>query len=168
MSAKSDVSDYCEDDDREDIVERRTPRPSLLTSIRACHTAFALVFTTLLIGCDFLFHKQSEQASADPHAQEAASPISGSIQFVDRTSESGIEFQYRDGQEAGHWTMLEALGGGVAACDYDRDGLVDLFPVGGGRFGPNSEIYGLPVGAFRHQVNGRFTSVASEAGLKVP
>lgn len=130
--------------------------------------ALVTVFVKGLVGCDFFVREQREQRLEDQSVRSTPATTSDAIQFVDRTSESGIEFKYRDGQEAGQWTMLEALGGGVAACDYDRDGDVDLFPTGGGRFGPNSEIYGLIPGAFRHVRNGRFAPVASEAGFTAP
>src|SRR5207247_1534864 len=50
--------------------------------------------------------------------------------FRDVTAESGINFAYRNGEEAGHCAMIEALGGGVAVVDYDRDGWPDLLVTG--------------------------------------
>src|SRR4029077_1026410 len=42
--------------------------------------------------------------------------------FVDMAPACGVDFQYRDGQEAGHYAILESLGGGAALFDYDGDG----------------------------------------------
>jgi hypothetical protein len=42
--------------------------------------------------------------------------------FRDRTPDTGIQFTYHNGQEAGHYAILESLGGGVALFDYDGDG----------------------------------------------
>jgi len=41
-------------------------------------------------------------------AAAADTPVPGT--FRDVTAESGIEFTYRNGEEAGHYTMLESLG----------------------------------------------------------
>src|SRR5436305_245146 len=41
-------------------------------------------------------------------------PASSPFHFSDRTRESGIDFTYRNGEEAGLRTILESLGGGVA------------------------------------------------------
>src|SRR5215471_7521419 len=54
--------------------------------------------------------------------------------FDDRTPGSGLQFSYRNGEEAGHLAILESLGGGVALIDYDGDGLLDVFVSGGGYF----------------------------------
>ena len=54
--------------------------------------------------------------------------------FDDHTATSGIDFTYRNGEEAGHYAILEALGGGVGLRDFDGDGLLDVFLPGGGYF----------------------------------
>jgi hypothetical protein len=46
--------------------------------------------------------------------------------FADRTPTSGVDFTYRNGEEADHFAILESLGGGVALLDYDGDGLLDI------------------------------------------
>ncbi|MCH5373652.1 MAG: VCBS repeat-containing protein, partial [Planctomycetes bacterium] len=86
--------------------------------------------------------------------------------FEDVTAQAGVDFTYRDGQEAGFYQLLENLGGGVAMFDYDHDGDIDLFMTGGGLLtGPPIEISGLPSVLYRNDGNGRFTNVTAEAGV---
>jgi hypothetical protein len=90
--------------------------------------------------------------------------------FRDVTAESGINFIYRNGEEANQFTILETLGGGVALFDYDRDGLLDIFVTGGGYFaGPNkTEIMGSPCKLYRNLGNWKFQDVTQEVGLDRP
>ena len=60
-----------------------------------------------------------------PSAASAGSAAVGHWSFVDRTANSGLSFQYENGEEAGHFSILESLGGGLAPLDFDGDGRVD-------------------------------------------
>ena len=59
--------------------------------------------------------------------------LSGPDFFADATAGSGINFAYRNGEEGApkNLSILESLGGGLAAIDFNGDGLLDLFVVGG-------------------------------------
>ncbi len=89
--------------------------------------------------------------------------------FTDVTSQSGVDFVHRNGEEADHFTILESLGGGVGLIDYDQDGLLDIFLPGGGHFGPNKEILGYPCKLYRNLGAWKFRDVSAETGLdKLP
>lgn len=87
--------------------------------------------------------------------------------FRDVTAESGVRFTYRNGEEADEYTILEALGGGLAAFDFDGDGLLDLFVVGGGYFdGPDHHrIKGHPWRLYKNLGGFRFADVTDATGL---
>jgi hypothetical protein len=58
------------------------------------------------------------------------------VRFHNVTEESAIRSTYRSGREAGQFTILESVGGGVGIVDYDNDGTMDLYFTGGGTFEP--------------------------------
>jgi hypothetical protein len=104
--------------------------------------------------------------------------------FRDVATEAGVTFTYRNGAEAGHLTILESLGGGVALLDYDGDGLLDIFSAGGGYFSKPRDQYpedpaaylkrigeappalrGYPCKLYRNLGNWKFQDVTGEVGL---
>jgi hypothetical protein len=84
--------------------------------------------------------------------------------FRDVTAQSGVSARYQNGEEAGHYSILESLGGGVALIDYDGDGLLDLFVVGGGTF-EGQQIRGAPCKLYRNLGGFKFKDVTREVGL---
>ena len=104
---------------------------------------------------------------APPLAGDAPASDTPPGYFEDVTAATGIDFTYRNGQEAGHLAILESLGGGVGLIDYDRDGLLDVFVTGGGYYdGPGKKtIRGYPNRLYRNEGNGKFRDVTAEVGL---
>jgi hypothetical protein len=90
--------------------------------------------------------------------------------YQDITQKAGIDFTYRNGQEAGHYAILESLGGGVGLIDYDGDGLLDIFITGGGYYdGPDKQqIKGYGNRLYKNLGNGKFRDVTKEVGLDQP
>jgi hypothetical protein len=105
------------------------------------------------------------QAPERPSDEPGPAPQEG--WFRDVTAESGIDWTYRNGEEANHYAILESLGGGAALLDFDGDGLLDLFLTGGGSFeGKNRrQITGYPCKLFKNLGNWKFRDVTAEAGL---
>ncbi len=111
-----------------------------------------------------------------PDAAPALADVGGPPFFEDVTASSGVHWSFRNGEEAGHFAILESLGGGVALLDYDGDGLLDLFLIGGGWFDKTEAEYhknpavkprirGYPCKLYRNRGNFRFQDVTEEAGL---
>lgn len=85
--------------------------------------------------------------------------------FQDVTASSGVDCRPRNGEEAGHYAILETVGSGVALLDYDGDGLLDLFFCGGGYF-EGQQIRGCPNRLYKNLGGWHFLDVTSAAGLE--
>ena len=90
--------------------------------------------------------------------------------FRNVTAQTGIDFTYHNGEEAGHYAILESLGGGVALIDYDGDGLLDIFVAGGGYYdGPEKRtIKGHGSRLYKNLGQWKFKDVTAEVGLDQP
>jgi hypothetical protein len=128
----------------------------------------------LLLGAAILLGTFSCRKAAPPEEDEPAEENEAVIQLPDIFEEvardAGIHFTYRDGQEAGHYSILESLGGGVALIDYDGDGLLDIFITGGGYFAgkDNKEIRGHLCKLYKNLGRWKFKDVTREVGLDGP
>ncbi len=86
--------------------------------------------------------------------------------FRDVTEQAGLDIAYQQGGS------LPSAGNGIAAFDYDNDGLTDLFisnPSGSQTFlpiGPSITVPGAPNYLMRNNGDGTFSDVAAEAGVQ--
>jgi enediyne biosynthesis protein E4 len=105
-----------------------------------------------------------------PRSDQPQSQRVSPFRFSDVSAKSGADWKYRNGEETGEFAILESLGGGVAAFDFDRDGDDDLLFPGGGQLAKPS-VTGLPGGLYRNDLhrNGQslqFTPVTAAAGMQ--
>jgi hypothetical protein len=85
--------------------------------------------------------------------------------FTDVTAQAGIAWRHVNGESSEKY-LVEAMGGGVAFVDFDRDGLPDLFFVTGGET-PKSPLRTPARNAlYRNLGDGRFADVTAKAGLE--
>ncbi|MCB1018554.1 MAG: VCBS repeat-containing protein, partial [Acidobacteria bacterium] len=98
-------------------------------------------------------------------ASALAGAASGQIRFEDVTERSGVEFVLANHPSA-RKHLVETMAGGVAAFDFDGDGLVDLFFANGApaetleKAGPGDSNR-----LYRNRGGMRFEDVTAKAGL---
>jgi tetratricopeptide (TPR) repeat protein len=95
-----------------------------------------------------------------------ALPLPDRLSFVDVHRRLGVDFSYFTGN-SGVKYIIESLGGGVAAMDYDGDGWVDLFFPQGCQLPIDSEDRSHLNAVFRNH-GGSFENVSVYAGLDQP
>ncbi len=120
--------------------------------------AILIGFVAALVACS------SAPAPPPPTPQEE--PV-GPPLFEDMTAATGVNFTYRNGEEAGNFAIIESLGGGVALFDFDNDGLLDIFIPGGGRY-EGKKVLGLPGRLYRNRGGWKFEDVTKAVGLDIP
>ncbi|MCA8999416.1 MAG: CRTAC1 family protein [Planctomycetaceae bacterium] len=107
---------------------------------------------------------EHEKHSVDSQ-KEIRQPVHTHIRFSDKTAQSSLEFTYQNGQEAGHYSILESLGGGLALIDFECDGREDLLFAGGGGYTPENGIVGRACGMFRNLGDWKYEDVSKRAAV---
>jgi len=114
--------------------------------------------------------KPEKAPSATESAKRRSEPktLQTFARFREVAADAGVQFAYRDGQEAGRFTILESLGGGAAQVDFDLDGLNDLYFPGGGQFTPEFRPTAAAAPLFQNRGDLQFRDVTQLAQLQVP
>jgi hypothetical protein len=102
------------------------------------------------------------KAPSTPTATVSNGDSTNAPYFENVASNFGIESIYRNDEEAGEASIVESLGGGVAAFDYDNDGYPDLFFTGGGKISDRS-LPGLPGKLLQNKQGVQFIDVTQQA-----
>lgn len=90
--------------------------------------------------------------------------------FVDVAEELGISFTYYNDEVPDRYYMPETLGGGLAWCDYDGDGRLDLFLVDGTHLDPvpaTGTATGHGNRLYRNLGDGHFGEISLESNVHV-
>ena len=121
----------------------------------------------LLFYSNFWHLSKSSIVPAIPPARERQAVRVPSVRFTDVTAAAGISFRHFNGA-TGKKLLPETMGAGVAAFDFDGDGLQDLLFVDSCPW-PGSPIpHPVPhLVLYRNRGNGTFEDVTSQVGLDV-
>jgi len=132
------------------------------------HWSFLLLFSCLTLSLSLAGCGSTPPAPAPPPAVQSDASnaeLAAPPRFVDVTETSGVRSTYRNGEEAGERSIVESLGGGVGACDYDRDGLLDLFFPGGGTLKRGEPLTGIPGTLWRNLGEMKFADATAPAAI---
>ena len=116
-----------------------------------------LLTVCLLLGACGGGSESSTEIEVAPPVNGTDSPIEVVLSFTDVTSSAGINL-YHANRFGSNPSMPSMFSGGVAAEDYDKDGDIDFYIVGG-ESGENR--------LYQNQGNGTFVDVAAQAGVDV-
>lgn len=125
-----------------------------------------LLYAIILPGC-------SRSTPALPSPEPNRLPVEPSatstvvrFDFEDVSLLTGIDTAYQNGESTDNKSIVESLGGGVGAIDFDCDGNLDLVFPGGGSIDKDLPLSGKPAGMWRNLGNWQFVSCGSDAGVE--
>jgi hypothetical protein len=138
-----------------------------LPRLASCGAVLGIAF--LVAACDKKTSSTEAAVVSGPAAfdHDNDDPYDGPAWFEDITAASGVQFTYRNGEEADHMAIIESLGGGVGLLDYDRDGLLDIYLPGGGHY-EGKTVLGHHGRLYRNLGNLKFQDITAAAGLDRP
>ncbi len=131
----------------------------------ACVVSLQLCACTRSTNSERSTGRQSDKERALPDSGQAESKEFSTFKLDDQARELGVNFVYRNGEQAELFSIVESLGGGVGMIDYELDGRLDLIFPGGGTFTKNETMPAYANGLFRN-LGERFENVAGIAGIE--
>src|SRR5262245_14010966 len=99
-----------------------TAEPTTTSAARRQRFMLLAVFLAALAAGAYYWMNRPQAAEGDCSSKppvRTEPEVSGPPWFRDVTEGSGLQFTYRNGQEANQFALLEVMGGGVALLDYD-------------------------------------------------
>ena len=105
-------------------------------------------FAAVLCSCTRTSETRRDSSPKDENGRK------GLTSFTQMAPDCGVNWTYRNGEEAGHLAILESLGGGIALIDYDGDGLLDIFVPGGGYYSKTKAEFDELTGAGKPVLHG--------------
>jgi hypothetical protein len=99
---------------------------------------------------------------AEPRMAPSGRPFNA--HFVDVAQQAGLVAETTYGEADHKDYILETVGCGCAFIDYDNDGWIDIFILGGSRM--SGELPATSNRLYRNNRNGTFTDVTERAGLR--
>ena len=120
---------------------------------------FALLLTCSLtvLGCKDA--PQNESTSA-PKTESESTRLA--VQFEDVTTTLKLKQRYENGEGSNERGIVETIGGGAAAFDFDRDGYSDIYFASGGLLN-NKTVTGLGGELWRNQEGKAFSKVTQSS-----
>jgi enediyne biosynthesis protein E4 len=88
------------------------------------------------------------------------------IRLTDVTRRTGIDFVHTDGS-SGQRYIVETVSAGLATCDYDGDGRIDILFLNGAPLRGTKVDVRPTLKLYRNEGNWKFSDVTREAGLAV-
>ncbi len=93
--------------------------------------------------------------------------MQSTVVFHDATVDVLLKQTYENGESANEYSILETIGGGVAAADFDRDGFDDLYFASGGLLN-DKKVTGLGGALWRNRDGKSFQDVTTFAVVACP
>src|SRR3984957_5391358 len=148
---------------------------SMLSFHRACRFVRlrTIWFLVLILFSRMTIAQNAAKSTVDPAVPRPSAPESEKAKFLDVTPSLGIHFQYVASHTPKKY-LLETMGSGVAALDYDNDGRLDIFVVNGAPLGDPTPKGAIPQKSgpkdwnrlFHQKKDGTFEDVTQKAGLQ--